>query len=45
MNAKISVFAICVEAILYMLLYDFYDCKFKLTTDYSKSTICEQQRG
>ena len=28
MNAKISVFVICVEAIIYLLLYDLYDCTF-----------------
>ena len=29
MNAKISVFVTCVEAIIYLLLYDFHDCAFK----------------
>ena len=29
MNAKISVFVICVEAIIYSLLYDLHDCTFK----------------
>ena len=29
MNAKISVFVICVEAIVYLLLFDLYDCTFK----------------
>ena len=28
MNAKISVFVICVEAIRYLLLYNWYDCTF-----------------
>ena len=28
MNAKISVFVICVEAIIYWLLYNLYDCTF-----------------
>ena len=28
-NAKISVFVICVEAIIYLLLYNLYDCTFK----------------
>ena len=28
MNAKISVFVICVEAIVYLLLYNFHDCTF-----------------
>ena len=29
MNVKISVFVICVEAIIYLLLYNFDDCTFK----------------
>ena len=29
MNAKISVFVICVEAIIYLLLYSLHDCTFK----------------
>ena len=29
MNAKISVFVICVEAIIHLLLYDWHDCTFK----------------
>ena len=29
MNAKISVFVICVEVITYLLLYNLYDCTFK----------------
>ena len=29
MNAKISVFVICVEAIMYALLYNLHDCTFK----------------
>ena len=28
MNAKISVFVICVEAIVYLLLYNLHDCTF-----------------
>ena len=28
MNAKISVFVICVETIMYLLLYDLRDCDF-----------------
>ena len=28
MNAKISVFVICVEAIMYLLLYNMHDCTF-----------------
>ena len=30
MNAKISVFAICAEAIIYLLLQNLHDCTFKL---------------
>ena len=29
MNTKVSVFAICIEAIMYLLLYNLYDCTFK----------------
>ena len=29
MDAKISVFVICVEAIIYLLLYSLHDCTFK----------------
>ena len=32
MNAKLSVFAIGVEAIIYLLLYNLHDCTFKLAT-------------
>ena len=28
MNAKISVFVICVEAITYLVLYNLHDCAF-----------------
>ena len=28
MNAKISVFVICFEAIIYLLLYNLHDCAF-----------------
>ena len=30
MNAKNSVFVNCVEMIIYLLLYDLYDCAFKV---------------
>ena len=30
MNTKISVFVICVEEIIYLLLYNLYDCTFNL---------------
>ena len=29
MNVKVSVFVICVEAIIYLLLYNLHDCTFK----------------
>ena len=29
-NAKVSVFVICVEAIVYLLLYNFHDCTFNI---------------
>ena len=29
MNAKISVFNICVEAIIHLLLYSLHDCTYK----------------
>ena len=29
MNAKISVFVVCVKAIIYLLLYNLHDCSFK----------------
>ena len=29
MNAKISVFVICVEEFIYLLLYNLHDCTFK----------------
>ena len=32
MNAKILVFVICVEAIIYSLLYNLHDCTFKGAT-------------
>ena len=28
MNAKVSVFVICVEAIIYLLVYNLHDCTF-----------------
>ena len=28
MNAKVSAFVICVEAIIYLLLYNLHDCTF-----------------
>ena len=33
MNAKISAFVICVEAAIYLLLYNFHDYTFKLNYD------------
>ena len=45
MNAKISVFVICVETIMYLLLYDLPDCTFKqelkLKRILTKSTLAQ----
>ena len=30
MNVKISVFVTCVEAIIYLLLYNLHNCTFKM---------------
>ena len=30
MNAKFSVFVICIEATIYLLLYNLYDCTFEI---------------
>ena len=38
MNAKISVFFICVEAIIYLLLYNLHDCTFN-SLNYKKEFI------
>ena len=35
MNVKTSVFVICVEAIIYFLLYKLHDCTFKLHQSFS----------
>ena len=34
MNAKIAVFVICVEVIIYLLLCDMHDCTFKCFTSF-----------
>ena len=33
MNAKISVFVICVEAIIYLLLHNLHDCTFNMSNN------------
>ena len=38
MNAKISVFVICVEAIIYLLLYNLHDCTFSSIMNAESST-------
>ena len=38
MYASISVFVTCVEAIIYLLLYDLDDCTFK-------PTLCQELNG
>ena len=32
MNVKISVFVICIETIIYLLLYNLHDCTFKVAS-------------
>ena len=39
MNAKVLVFVICVEAIIYLLLYNLHDCTFNLAMRSSVDTI------
>ena len=39
MNAKISVFVICVKEIIYLLLYNLHDCTFKGTLMLSLSKM------
>ena len=39
MNAKILVFCICVEAIFYLVLYNFHDCTFKMLGNMCVATI------
>ena len=43
MKAKISVFVICVEAIIYLLLYNLHDCTFNSKT--SKRNRFEQSNN
>ena len=39
MNAETSVFAICVETIIYLLLYNLHDCTFK-----RKRTLLDREK-
>ena len=39
MNAKISVFVICVEAIMYLLLHNLHDCTFNLNYHIDKFNL------
>ena len=41
MNAKVSVFAICVKANIYLLLYHLHDCTFKQLTKSCSTSIIE----
>ena len=49
MNAKISVFVFCVEAVTYLSLYNFHDCNFKVTWESMSpifempSTLCDKE--
>ena len=44
MNAKISVFVICVEAIIYLLLYNLHDCTSNLKAVCLKLCLKETPR-
>ena len=39
-NAKTSVFVICVEAIIYLLLFHLHDCTFKVGLADSQKNLC-----
>ena len=39
LNAKISVFVICVEVIMYLLLHNLHDCTFNLDDTYMRSFL------
>ena len=43
MNAKISEFVICVETIIYLLLYNLHDCTFNKMKDYFNAEIKERK--
>ena len=43
-NAKISVFVICVEAIIYLLLYDLHDCTINCKI-YDVTNLVNEQHG
>ena len=48
MNAKISVFVIHVEAIIYLLLYNLHDCTFNGDiggNQFCKSEVCVFKKG
>ena len=42
MNAKISMFVICLEEIIYLLLYNLHDCTFKSKKSSKKFTYKEK---
>ena len=39
MNAKILMFFICVESIIYLLLYNLHDCTFKQYQNQAKNRV------
>ena len=45
MNAKISMFVICVKAIIYLLLYNLHDCTFKMKFVKIKYFCCDYVPG
>ena len=44
MNAKISVFVICIEAIMHLVLYNLHDCTFN-NFSYIESYRCRLSRN
>ena len=42
MNAKISVFVICVKTIIYLLLYNLYDCTLTVLNLYNLKNLLKQ---
>ena len=44
-NAKIPVYVICVEAIIYLLLFNLHDCTFKLNIFVNLSNpLCDYRK-
>ena len=39
MNAKISEFAFCVEAVIYLVLHNLHDCTFHCWNEYANELV------